>query len=135
MCLKIWCVVLLLSTTCVCAAQTSIVATTTLAAQKANNTSAANTFASQTNGNTGANNVSKVDVHTLLYPGATTKVYAHMMLWFGGSSHMNVGYSSRDSAQVHQQISDMVSRGIDGVIVDWYGPNDSIDQATKLVMA
>jgi hypothetical protein len=29
----------------------------------------------------------------------------------------------------------MISRGIDGVIIDWYGPNNSIDQATKLVMA
>ncbi len=48
---------------------------------------------------------------------------------------MNVGYSSTDPAQVHRQITDMISRGIDGVIVDWYGPNNSIDQATKLVMA
>ena len=29
----------------------------------------------------------------------------------------------------------MVSRGIDGVIIDWYGPNNAIDQATQLVMA
>jgi hypothetical protein len=27
----------------------------------------------------------------------------------------------------------MVSRGIDGVIIDWYGPDNSIDQATQLV--
>ena len=112
-----------------------VVPTTTLAAQTKNNSSAANTFSTQSNGNLGANNVSKMNVHTLLYPGATTKVLAHLMLWFGGSNHMNVGYSSTDATQVHRQIVDMISRGIDGVVVDWYGPNNSIDQATELVMA
>ena len=48
---------------------------------------------------------------------------------------MSVGYSSTDATQIHNQITDMISRGIDGVIIDWYGPNNSIDQATKLVMA
>ena len=85
--------------------------TTTLAAQTANNTSAANGFLKQANGNAGAGNVSKVDVHSLLYPGASTKIYAHLMLWFGGSNHMNVGYSSTDAAQVHQQITDMMAVG------------------------
>ncbi len=112
-----------------------VVPTTTLAAQTADNTSAATTFTTQSNGNRGAGNISKIDIHTLLYPGATTKVYAHLMLWFGGSNHMNVGYNSDSAAQVQGQIDDMVSRGIDGVIVDWYGQNNSIDQATQLVMA
>ncbi len=108
--------------------------TTTLSAQTANNTSAANNFGSQENGNLGANNVSKVNIHSLLYPGADTKVLAQLLLWFGQSDHMNVGYNSNDPAQVKLQIEDMISRGIDGVIVDWYGPNNSIDQATQLVM-
>ncbi|HEY6768823.1 MAG TPA: endo-1,3-alpha-glucanase family glycosylhydrolase [Candidatus Sulfotelmatobacter sp.] len=112
-----------------------IVPTTTLAAQTANNTSAANSFRAQSNGNLGAANVSKVDVHTLLYADAQTKVFAHLMLWFGGSNHMNVGYNSTDPAQVQRQIKDMISRGIDGVIIDWYGPDNSIDQATQAVMA
>jgi hypothetical protein len=111
-----------------------VVPTTTLAAQTTNNTSAANSFVNQTNGNQGASNVSKVDVHSLLYSGESTKVYAHLLLWFGGSNHMNVGYNSADANQVHNQITDMISRGIQGVIVDWYGPNNSIDQATQLVM-
>lgn len=126
---------LLLTVTNVCAAGDYVVPTTTLAAQTANNTSAANNFAKQTNGNSAAGNVSKLDVHSLLYSGANTKVYAHLLLWFGGSNHMNVGYSSTDPAQIHNQIIDMISRGIDGVVIDWYGPNNSIDQATKLVMA
>src|SRR3954471_1445834 len=135
MCRKELCLLfLLLSLAGVCAAAGSVVPTTTLAAQTANNTSAATSFTNQANGNEAPGNISKVDVHSLLYPGATTKVYAHLMLWFGGSNHMNVGYSSADPAQVHRQITDMISRGIDGVIVDWYGPNNNVDQATKLVM-
>jgi hypothetical protein len=106
----------------------------TVASQIANNTSAANSFLSQANGNLGSNNVSKGNIHSLLYPGATTKVLAQLLVWFGQSNHMNVGYSSTDPAQVQRQIADMISRGIDGVIVDWYGPNNSIDQATQLVM-
>lgn len=110
-----------------------VVPTTTLAAQTANNTSAANGFVNQSNGNFGANNLSKVNVHSLLYSGAATKIFAHLMLWFGNQGHMNVGYSSTDPAQVHRQITDMISRGIDGVVIDWYGPNRPIDQATQLV--
>src|SRR5947209_7391659 len=134
MCLKNLCVsILLLSLTGVCVAASSVVPTTTLSAQKASNSSAAKTFVTQSNGNSGAANVSKVDVHSLLYSGANTKIYAHLMLWFGGSNHMNVGYNSNDATQVQRQIKDMISRGIDGVIIDWYGPNNSIDDATKLV--
>ncbi|HEV3510898.1 MAG TPA: endo-1,3-alpha-glucanase family glycosylhydrolase [Candidatus Sulfotelmatobacter sp.] len=108
--------------------------TTTLAAQTANNTSAANAFSNQSNGNLGANNISKLNVHSLLYSGAVTKVLAHLMVWFGKPGHMNVGYNSTDPNQVHRQIEDMISRGIDGVIVDWYGPNSFEDQATQAVM-
>jgi hypothetical protein len=111
-----------------------IVPNTTLAQQTANNTSAANNFQNQPNGNLGANNVSKVDVHTLLNSGTATKVFAHMLLWFGQPGHINVGYNSDDATQVHNQITDMISRGINGVVIDWYGPNNSIDQATQLVM-
>jgi hypothetical protein len=109
-------------------------ATTSLDAQTANNSSAANHFPNQSNGNLGANNVSKVNVHSLLYSGATTKVLAQLLVWFGKSNHIDVGYHSTDPSQVHRQIEDMISRGIDGVIVDWYGPDNSEDTATKLVM-
>ena len=136
MCPRSWCaLIVLLSWTGVCTAGNSVVPTTTLTEQTNNNTSTANSFLAQSNGNGAAGNVSKVDIHSLLYSGATTKIYAHLLLWFGGSNHMNVGYSSTDANQVHRQITDMISRGIDGVIIDWYGPNNTIDQATKLVMA
>src|SRR5579871_127077 len=104
-----------------------------LSAETGNNTSAANNFSDQSNGNLGANNVSKVDIHSLLYPGATTKVFVQYLLWFGQSNHMNIGYASNDAGQVQRQIDDMVSRGIDGVIIDWYGPNNAIDQGLQLV--
>jgi hypothetical protein len=128
-------VVLLLTAPVVCWAGNYVVPTTTLAAQTSNNTSAAPSFSSQSNGNRGNGNVSKLDVHSLLSSGLKTKVYAHLMLWFGKSNHMNVGYSSTDPAQVHRQITDMISRGIDGVIIDWYGSNTFEDQATRVVMA
>ncbi len=110
--------------------------TTTLQAQTSNNTSAGDSFQSQTNGNLGATNISKVDLHTLLYPGTTTKIYAHFMPWFGDPRHMAVGYNSQDPAQIHRQITDMISRGIDGMIIDWYGSRDTFTNTTTLrVMA
>ena len=120
---------------CLEAKDLAIKPTTTLKAETSNNTSTASSFATQSNGNLGPSNISKVDIHELLYPGADTEVYAHLMLWFGPSNHMNVGYTSNDKAQIKKQIEDMISRGINGVIIDWYGPGNSIDDATKLVMA
>ncbi len=57
-----------------------------------------------------------------------------MVLWFGQRDHINIGYSSTDPAQVKRQIADMVSRGMDGVVMVWYGPNNAIDRAATLVM-
>jgi len=115
-------------------------ATTTLAAETGNNTSTADSFAAQSNGNLGAGNISKVPTRTLLYPGSTAKLYAHLMPWFGFGDHMNVGYISSDTAQVQKQVADMISRGLDGAIVDWYGRGTlnkkfaSYDQGTQSFM-
>jgi len=95
--------------------------TTTLAIETGNNTSAADGFKAQSNGNAGAGNVSKMPIRSLLYSGATTKIYASFEPWFGGSNHMNVGYDSTDPTEVHKQVLDMISRGCDGAISDWYG--------------
>ena len=115
-------------------AGTNIVPTTTLAAETGNNTSAAATFQAQTNGNIAPGNVSKVATNTLLYSGSTTTVYAHFMPWFGGTNHMNVGYDSTSPAQVKAQVTDMMSRSIAGVIIDWYGPATSRENTTSLAM-
>lgn len=121
-------------------AGTAFKATTTLTAETANNTSAADTFAVQTDGNNGASNISKAPTRNLLYSSSTAKLYAHLMLWFGPSNHMNVGYTSDDATQVHRQVTDMISRGLDGTIIDWYGQGATnqgfanINQATQYVM-
>lgn len=109
-------------------------ASTTLQAETGNNTSTANSFGRQTNGNAAAGNVSKLPIGSLLYSGATTKIYATWLGWFGQSGHMSVGYTSDTQAQVHAQVQDMVSRGIAGAIADWYGvANASIENATTLL--
>jgi hypothetical protein len=107
-------------------AVTQVIPTTTLAAETGNDTSTSLTFGGSSNGNlSGKNNISKVSATSLLYPGSTTKIYAHLMAWFGGSNHLNVGYKSDDPAQVARQVNDMLSRGLSGAIVDWYGPNNT----------
>jgi PKD repeat protein len=121
-------------------AATTFKATTTLSAETSNNTSAAGTFAAQTNGNTGVANISKVPMRSLLYSGSTAKIYAHFVPWFGFGDHMNVGYTSDDVAQVTKQVNDMVSRGFDGAVIDWYGRGESsahfldYDKATQMFM-
>jgi PKD repeat protein len=115
-------------------AQTVITPTTTLSAETAKNTSAADSFAGEPNGNVAANvNVSKVPTAQLLYSGATTKIYAHFMPWFGFGNHVDIGYKSTDPAVVKAQVDDMLSRSMAGMILDWYGQGSNED-ATSLVV-
>jgi PKD repeat protein len=114
------------------AGQLTIVPTTTLKAETSNNTSASTTFSGQTNGNAGPGNVSKSSIRNLLYPGSTTKIYAAVMPWFGRPDHMSVGYTSSDPAQITAQINDMLSRGIQGAVIPWYGPNTNINSETAI---
>jgi hypothetical protein len=104
--------------------------TTTLQAETANNTSASSSFTAQLNGLPAPGNVSKIDTHTLLYSGSTTKVFAGMEGWFGEAGHMNVGYNSNNPQQVHLQVQDMISRGMQGAILDWYGLTDPVVNGT-----
>jgi hypothetical protein len=113
-------------------AGTDLKPTTTLLAETANNTSAADSFTGQINGNMAATNISKLPIRNLLYPGSTTKLYAHMMPWFGGKNHASVGYNSADPAQAVRQVNDMMSRGIDGLIIDWYGPTFTRENTASL---
>jgi PKD repeat protein len=115
-------------------AVTKIVPTTTVAAETANNTSAANNVATLTAGHNPGGNMSKEPVKDLLYPGAGTKIYAAVMGWFGKSSHINVGYNSQDSTQVKKQVEDMQGRGIDGAILAWYGAKSYEDTTAKALM-
>ena len=109
-------------------------ATTTLQAETGNNTSTADSFVSQTSGNVSAGNVSKMPLRSLLYSGSNTRIYTTWLGWFGKKDHMNVGYNSADAGQVHRQVEDMMSRGIQGAIAAWYGPTSTvIDNATMLL--
>jgi hypothetical protein len=108
--------------------------TTTLTAETANNTSAAPAFLAQPNGNAAGMNISKVPIRSLLYPGSTTKLYAHVEPWWGSSHHIDIGYSSQDPTQVHRQVEDMISRGLDGAVADWYGPNSYEALGLKFLM-
>jgi len=129
--------------------------TSTLAAETGDNTSVG-TFPQHDNGNVAAGNVSKLDLHSLLYPGATTKIYAHVMPWFctpgsancicttdsagvtrcNSSSHILTGYNSNDATEVKKQVDDMISRGIQGVIIPWYGSTKPIQSgATSKLLA
>ncbi len=103
---------------------------TTVQAQTSNNTSAADSFKTLSNNDQGATNVSKVDMHTLLYPGSDTEIYAELQPWFGDKRHMEIGYTSWDPAQVEKQLVDMQSRGVTGVVIDWYGPADPTEPTT-----
>ena len=103
---------------------------TNLQAQTSNNTSAADSFNSLSNHDQGATNVSKADMHTLLYPGSNTEIYAELQPWFGDKRHMEIGYTSWDPIQVEKQLADMQSRGVTGVVIDWYGPADPTEPTT-----
>lgn len=107
---------------------------TTLAAETGNNTSAANSFALLSNGDAAAGNVSKLPIQSLLYSGSTTKIYAHLLGWFGSSGHISVGYQSNDAGQVHRQVVDMMSRGIAGAIIDWHGSSSNTINQTAMLL-
>jgi len=93
------------------------------------------TIEEEAGGNTsasgGGGHVSKLPLRSLLYPGATTKIYASLMPWFGDRRHIDVGYRSDDPRQIARQVADMKSRGIDGAVADWYGPDDNITGHTN----
>lgn len=109
-------------------------ASTTLQAETGNNTSAANSFPGQKNGDAAPSNVSKLPITKLLYSGSTTKVYGHLLGWFGKPNHINVGYQSNTAAQVHAQVQDMMSRGMAGAVLDWYGPSDSFIDGVGMLL-
>ena len=95
---------------------------TTVQEQTGNNTSASNDFQGSQNGNAPPSHVSKVPTRSLLYERANTKIYARVVPFFLKSQkHIDVGYYSDDPRQVRRQVEDMMSRGIDGAIIDWYG--------------
>jgi hypothetical protein len=85
--------------------------------------------------NAAPSNVSKLPIRSLLYEGSNTRIFTRYMPWFGDPKHRNVGYRSDDGEQIHRQVADMISRGIQGAIVDWYGPDSGAkNESTILLM-
>jgi len=105
------------------------------ACDNVNNTSGSARYRGGNGGNAPAANVSKLPIRSLLYEGSQTQIFTRYMPWFGDPHHRDVGYRSDDREQVRQQVADMVSRGIQGAIVDWYGPDSSLkNQSANLLM-
>lgn len=106
--------------------------TTSVTIETRNNTSASGTYSNPSVGTT-IGNVSKLPLSQLL-PGFNGKIYASVVLFWGSGSgkHINVGYSAADPAQVDRQISDIISRGMNGAILDWYGPNTWEEKAAEV---
>jgi hypothetical protein len=98
--------------------------------RSADQETAANTSAAENNAH-----VSRASLRSLLYPGATTRIYVRVMPWFGDNRHIQVGYRSDDPQQVASQVADMMARGIDGAVIDWYGPSDGMtSRSTELLL-
>jgi hypothetical protein len=98
------------------------------------NTSASPRFGKNSSGNAIPGNVSKLPMRSLLYRGSTTRIYTRYMPWFGDGHHRDVGYRSDDRQQVSRQVADMLSRGVQGAIVDWYGPGSGLKQESALLL-
>ena len=123
----------------------SIIPTTTLGAETSNNTAAADSFPGceittvtngqcVDNGDLKASNVSKVNVHTLLSESQQgAKVYTTYIPYWVHGTHPNIGFRSTDSHQVAKEITDLTSRGFDGVVIDWYGPGSYEEQASEVL--
>jgi hypothetical protein len=117
----------------ICAAQSGN--ETAVSCGLTNNTSASPRFQGGRNGNARPASVSKIPIRSLLYRGSNTRLYTRYMPWFGDPHHRDVGYRSDDPKEIALQVADMMSRGIQGAIVDWYGPDSGLkNQSTILLM-
>lgn len=56
--------------------------------------------------------------------GNSPELLAAYEAWFGGPSHIAVGYSSDDPATLQRQIDQAKGMGIGGFVVDWYGDRE-----------
>ena len=121
----------LLLTAVFCSAQT---ANNPTSCELSNNTSASPRYAGG-KANAAPSNVSKLPIRSLLYDGSKTRIFTRYMPWFGDPKHRDVGYRSDDREQISRQVADMISRGIQGAIVDWYGSDSGAkNESTILLM-
>jgi hypothetical protein len=84
--------------------------------------------------------VSHTDVHTLIPSRPDLRWFAHTTCWFGSSGHIDIGLTNNTTAYVAAMISDMESRGFNGLIMAWYGigapdGTDAVAQKVKAYLA
>jgi Chaperone of endosialidase len=69
-------------------------------------------------------------IREYLYPGATTRIIAHTMVWFDGYTHpvqkdRDPGYRSNNAEQVRAQCEQLKACQVDILMYNWYGPNNA----------
>ena len=81
--------------------------------------------------------VSHTDVHTLIPSRPDLRWFANGTCWFGTSSHITIGVTNNSTTYVAAMISDLESRGFNGIILSWYGMNasDGTDGVTQKIKA
>ena len=79
--------------------------------------------------------VSHTDVHTLIPSRPDLRWFANGTCWFGEGSHIDIGLNNNTTSYVASMISDLESRGFNGLILSWYGPGDQTDGVAQKVKA
>jgi len=64
--------------------------------------------------------VSKESIRTLMPVGWAGRMAIHAQLWWGLTSHPNIGMNMRDLPTMTGICADLVARGFDFLIADWY---------------
>jgi hypothetical protein len=67
-------------------------------------------------------------------PEQAPMVVAAYQPWFGRANHINVGYNSQDPQRVQRQINEAKNLGIQGFVVNWYGPRHPFEDKAYTVV-
>ena len=79
--------------------------------------------------------VSNVDVHSLIPSRPDLRWFAHVVPWFGGANHANIGLDNNTDAYAASLVQDVARRGFDGIVIDWYGQGSEEDAATLKIQS
>src|SRR5580658_7995654 len=79
--------------------------------------------------------VSHMDVHTLIPSRPDLRWFANGTCWWGEglSHHIDNGTTNTTTAYAAAMVSDMESRGFNGIIFSWYGKGDQTDEVAQNV--
>src|SRR5512133_2764621 len=67
-------------------------------------------------------------------PEQAPMVVAAYQPWFGRPNHINVGYNSQDPQRIQRQLVEAKNLGIQGFVVNWYGPRHPFEDKAYTVM-